>query len=36
MVEAHCLQMKQLAPAIIEANGLTGLVTPTEYVKEYA
>jgi radical SAM protein with 4Fe4S-binding SPASM domain len=36
MVEEHCQQMKQLAPAIIEANGLTELVTPTEYVKEYA
>lgn len=35
MVEAHCIKMKQLAPAIIEANGLTGEVVPTPYVKEY-
>jgi hypothetical protein len=35
MVEAHCYKMKQLAPKIIEANGMTGILTPTEYVKEY-
>lgn len=35
MVEQHCSKMKQLAPKIIEANGLTGVLTPTEYVKEY-
>lgn len=34
LVEQHCFRMKQLAPRIIEANGLTGLVTPTPYVKE--
>lgn len=35
MVEAHCFKMKRLAPSIIEANGLTGKVEPTPYVKEY-
>lgn len=35
LVEEHCLKMKSLAPKIIEINGLTGQVTPTEYVKEY-
>ena len=35
MVEAHCYKMKQLAPKIIEANDMTGIVVPTEYVKEY-
>jgi radical SAM protein with 4Fe4S-binding SPASM domain len=35
MVESHCLNMKQLAPKIIEANGLTGKVEPTPYIKEY-
>lgn len=34
MVEAHCYQMKQLAPDIIESNGLTGILQPTEYVNE--
>ena len=34
MVEQHCSKMKQLAPKIIEANGLTGVLTPTEYVRE--
>lgn len=34
MVEAHCMTMKQLAPAIIEANGLTGVLHPTEYINE--
>ena len=36
MVEDHCFHMKQLAPDIIEANGMTGAVTPTPYVSEYA
>jgi radical SAM protein with 4Fe4S-binding SPASM domain len=36
MVEDHCFHMKQLAPDIIEANGMTGVVTPTPYVREYA
>jgi radical SAM protein with 4Fe4S-binding SPASM domain len=35
LVERHCQKMKTLAPQIIEANGMTGLVTPTEYVQEY-
>lgn len=35
MVEQHCSLMKQLAPKIIEANGLSDLLTPTEYVREY-
>lgn len=35
MVEQHCLKMKGLAKDIIESNGLTGKVFPTEYVKEY-
>ena len=35
LVEAHCVKMKTLAPAIIEANGITGQVVPTEYIKEY-
>jgi radical SAM protein with 4Fe4S-binding SPASM domain len=34
MVEQHCSKMKQLAPKIIEANGLTSVLTPTEYVRE--
>jgi radical SAM protein with 4Fe4S-binding SPASM domain len=34
MVEVHCAKMKTLAPAIIEANGMTGQLTPTEYVRE--
>jgi radical SAM protein with 4Fe4S-binding SPASM domain len=36
MVEAHCYTMKQLAPKIIESNSLTGILEPTEYVKENA
>lgn len=36
LVESHCSKMKALAPKIIEANGMTGLVEPTEYVREYA
>ena len=35
MVEGHCTIMKSLAPDIIEANGLTGILIPTEYVNEY-
>jgi radical SAM protein with 4Fe4S-binding SPASM domain len=35
MVEAHCQQMKLLAPKIIEANEMTGILEPTEYVNEY-
>lgn len=35
MVEAHCQKMKTLAPSIIEANGMTGLMIPTEYIREY-
>lgn len=34
MVEEHCYRMKQLAPDIIEANEMTGLLTPTEYINE--
>lgn len=34
MVESHCYKMKQLAPKIIEANGLTGVLHPTPYVNE--
>lgn len=34
MVENHCYQMKQLAPGIIEANGMTGILEPTPYVRE--
>lgn len=36
MVEAHCSKMKTLAPAIIEANNMQGVLEPTPYVKEYA
>jgi len=35
LVEQHCNMMKNLAPKIIEANGLTGILEPTEYIKEY-
>jgi hypothetical protein len=35
MVESHCVKMKQLAPKIIEANGLTGKLEPSPYIKEY-
>jgi len=35
LVEAHCQTMKSIAPDIIEANGLTNTVHPTEYIKEY-
>lgn len=34
LVEKHCKKMKQLAPEIIESNGLTGVLEPTPYVKE--
>lgn len=34
MVEEHCFKMKQLAPSIIESNGLTGILEPTPYVRE--
>lgn len=33
LVEYHCYKMKQLAPAIIEANGVN--LEPTPYVQEY-
>ncbi len=35
MVESHCSLMKTLAPSIIEANGLTGVLEVTPYVREY-
>jgi len=35
MVEDHCFRMKKIAPDIIEANSLTGILEPTPYVKEY-
>jgi radical SAM protein with 4Fe4S-binding SPASM domain len=35
LVEAHCSKMKTLAPRIIESNGLTGILEPTEYIREY-
>lgn len=35
LVETHCRKMKTIAPAIIELNGLTGVVEPTPYVQEY-
>lgn len=34
LVEDHCYRMKQIAPQIIEANQLTGVLEPTPYVKE--
>lgn len=34
LVEHHCKKMKTLAPRIIEANGMTGLLEPTPYVDE--
>jgi radical SAM protein with 4Fe4S-binding SPASM domain len=34
MVETHCKKMKTLAIDIIEANGLTGILQPTEYEDE--
>jgi radical SAM protein with 4Fe4S-binding SPASM domain len=33
-VEEHCVKMKALAPQIIDANGLTGQLIPTDYVNE--
>ena len=35
LVEEHCLIMKSIAPDIIESNGLSDVLVPTEYVKEY-
>jgi radical SAM protein with 4Fe4S-binding SPASM domain len=35
MVEQHCSAMKQLAPAIIEANNMQSVLEPTPYVREY-
>ena len=35
LVEEHCLSMKSIAADIIEANGMTGQLIPTPYVKEY-
>jgi len=34
LVESHCYKMKQLAPKIIAANNMTGVLIPTEYVNE--
>lgn len=34
LVEYHCKKMKSLAPRIIEANGMTGILEPTPYVDE--
>ncbi len=34
LVETHCKKMKTLAIDIIEANGLTGILQPTEYEDE--
>lgn len=35
LVEEHCSKMKQIAPKIIDINGLTGKVKVTPYVKEF-
>jgi radical SAM protein with 4Fe4S-binding SPASM domain len=35
LVEEHCSKMKLLAPDIIESNGMTGILEPTPYVREY-
>ena len=35
LVEEHCLSMKSIAADIIEANGMTGQLIPTPYVREY-
>ena len=35
LVEQHCITMKRLAPKIIESNGLTGILEPTPYVREF-
>lgn len=34
LVEHHCRTMKELAPDIIEMNGLTGVMEPTPYLDE--
>lgn len=34
LTEVHCRRMKDIAPKIIEANGLTGQLIPTPYVNE--
>lgn len=34
LTEYHCRKMKELAPRIIEINGLTGILEPTEYIDE--
>lgn len=34
LVEQHCKKMKSLAPRIIDANGMTGLLEPTPYEDE--
>lgn len=34
LTEHHCKKMKELAPRIIEANGLTGHLIPTPYIDE--
>ena len=34
LVETHCKKMKSIAPKIIDINGLTGRVEPTDYVDE--
>jgi radical SAM protein with 4Fe4S-binding SPASM domain len=36
LVEEHCKHMKSIAKDVIEANGMTGQLTPTPYVREYA
>jgi radical SAM protein with 4Fe4S-binding SPASM domain len=36
IVEAHCAKMKSIAADIIEANGMTGILLPTEYINEDA
>lgn len=36
LVENHCEKMKRLAPRIIQAAGLTGVLEPTPYVNEKA
>lgn len=35
LVEQHCFKMKQLAPKIIEANGMVDVLEVTPYEKEY-
>jgi radical SAM protein with 4Fe4S-binding SPASM domain len=36
LVEEHCSKMKLLATDIIESNGMTGILEPTPYIREYA